>query len=228
MLSNSVTGDIIYTPPTKEDVIKGLLSNREAFIHNEDDIDPLMKMAAHYQFEAIHPFTDGNGRTGRILHIHLIEQGLLSLPILYLSRYIVQNKQDYYQLLLNVIKDQEWKSWICFMLNAVPETEQWTTQKITAARQLIEHTIEFVRDALPKIYSYELIQIIFEQPDCRISNLVDTGLAKRQTASVYLKQLCDIDVLQETQPSKEKLFLHSKRIQLMTKDSNQFTAYGSI
>ena len=230
VLSNSVTGDIIYTPPAGEDVIRGLLSNWEAFIHNEDDIDPLIKMAAaHYQFEAIHPFTDGNGRTGRILNIlYLIEQGLLSLPILYLSRYIVQNKQDYYQLLLNVTKNQEWKSWICFMLNAVAETAQWTTQKIAAARQLIEHTTEFVRDALPKIYSYELIQIIFEQPYCRISNLVDTGLAKRQTASVYLKQFCDIGVLKETQSGKEKLFVHPKLIQLMTKDSNQFTEYDSI
>lgn len=230
VLSNSVTRDVIYTPPVGESVIRELLANWESFIHHEDNnIDPLIKMAvAHYQFEAIHPFTDGNGRTGRILNIlYLIEQKLLGLPILYLSHYIVKNKQDYYRFLLNVTKNQDWKNWICFMLDAVADTAQWTTHKIAAARQLIEHTIEYVRRSLPKIYSYELIQLIFEQPYCRISNLVDTNLAKRQTASAYLKQLCGIGVLQEIQSGKEKLFVHPKLIQLMTKDSNQFTVYNS-
>lgn len=229
VLSNSATGDIIYTPPSGESVIRDLLSNWEKFIHSEDDVDPLIKMAvSHYQFEAIHPFGDGNGRTGRILNIlYLIEQDILSLPILYLSRYIVQNKQDYYQFLLNVTKNQDWKSWICFMLHAITDTAKWTTKKIAAARKLIEHTTDYVRVSVPKIYSYELVQLIFEQPYCRINNLVDTGLAKRQTASVYLKQLCDIGVLEEIQSGKEKMFVHPKLIQLMTKDSNNFIEYGS-
>ncbi len=228
VLSNSVTGDVIYTPPSGENVIRNLLSNWEEFLHSDNDIDPLIKMAiAHYQFEAIHPFTDGNGRTGRILNaLYLIEQELLSLPILYLSRYIVKNKQDYYRLLLNVTTEQDWKSWICFMLKGISETAFWTTQKIAAARKLIAHTTEFVRSSLPKIYSDELILIIFEQPYCRIRNFVDTGLAKRQTASTYLKKLCDIGVLKEVQSGKDKLFVHTKLIQLVTKDSNNFTTYN--
>ncbi len=230
VLNNSVTGDTIYTPPAGDSIIKDLLSNWEMFIHQEDGIDPLIKMAvAHYQFEAIHPFTDGNGRTGRILNIlYLIGQGLLSLPILYLSRYIVKHKQNYYQHLLNVTKEGNWQNWVCFMLDAVTETAKWTTNKISAARLLIEHTTDYVRKSLPKIYSYELIQLIFEQPYCRISNLVNSGLAKRQTASVYLKQLCDIGVLQEIQSGKEKLFVHPKLITLMTHDSNQYSEYGSF
>jgi len=227
VLSNSVTGKTIYTPPAGSETIKALLSNWEKFLHQEDDIDPLIKMAiAHYQFEAIHPFTDGNGRTGRILNIlYLIEQELLSLPILYLSRYIVQHKQDYYRLLQQVTQQQQWRDWICFILQAVKETAQWTTQKIAAARELIIHTTDFVRDNLPKIYSHELVQVIFEQPYCRINNLVDTGIAKRQTASVYLRQLCDIGVLQPVQSGKEKLFVHPKLVNLMTLDSNEFELY---
>jgi Fic family protein len=228
-LTNQATGEVIYTPPAGESIIRDLLSNWEAFLHNQDDVDPLIKMAmAHYQFEAIHPFIDGNGRTGRVLNIlYLIDQHLLSAPILYLSRYIVANKQDYYRLLLNVTTKQEWQPWIIFMLNAVEQTAKWTTHKIAAARELIEHTTEHVRLQLPKIYSYELIQVIFEQPYCRIHNLVDSGLAKRQTASVYLKQLCDIGVLEEVQSGKEKLFVHPKFVTLMTKDSNQFSRYAS-
>ena len=227
-LSSSASGEVIYTPPVGETVIRDLLSNWETFIHSEDDVDPLIKMAvAHYQFEAIHPFGDGNGRTGRIINIlYLIEKNLLSLPILYLSRYIVQNKQEYYQLLLKVTREQDWVSWVCFMLNGVSDTATWTTNKIAAARSLIEHTTDYVRVRLPKIYSYELIQLIFEQPYCRIHNLVEASLAKRQTASTHLKKLCDIGVLQEVVSGKEKLFVHPKLIQLMTTDNNHFTEYS--
>lgn len=227
VLSNSITGETIYTPPEGRDVIKDLLSNWEQFLHQEDDIDPLIKMAiAHYQFEAIHPFIDGNGRTGRILNIlFLIEQQMLSLPILYLSRYIVQHKQDYYRLLLEVTEQQVWQNWIVFILRAVTATAQWTTKKIAAARELIEHTTQFVKVRLPKIYSHELIQVIFEQPYCRITNLVEAGIAKRQTASAYLKQLCGIGVLQPMQSGKEKFFVHPKLVKLMTLDSNHFECY---
>ncbi len=157
--------------------------------------------------------------------LYLIDQQLLSAPILYLSRYIVANKQDYYRLLLNVTTKQEWQPWIIFMLNAVEQTAKWTTHKVAAALELTEHTTEYVRLQLPKIYSYELVQVIFEQPYCRIQNLVDIGLAKRQTASVYLKKLCEIGVLEEVQSGKEKLFVHPKFVTLMTKDSNQFSCY---
>ncbi|PCJ38682.1 MAG: addiction module protein [Moraxellaceae bacterium] len=226
-LSNQTTGEVIYTPPDGEDKIRNLLGNWEQFIHAEDGIDPLIKMAvSHYQFEAIHPFSDGNGRTGRIFNIlYLIEQQLLSLPILYLSHYIVKNKADYYRLLTRVTSAEDWKSWIVFMLKAVEQTSIWTTCKIAAVRSLTEHTCEYIRVCLPKVYTHELAQVIFEQPYCRIANLVERNIAKRQTASVYLKQLCDIGVLKEIQMGKEKLFVHPKLVQLMTEDNNEFVHY---
>lgn len=226
-LLNQATGETIYTPPVGETVIRDLLSNWVMFLHQEDDIDPLIKMAiAHYQFEAIHPFIDGNGRTGRVLNIlYLVEQGLLSLPILYLSRYVMQNRQEYYRLLLGVSQTQQWEPWILYMLKAVESTAKWTTAKIGAVRQLLEHTTNHIRESLPKVYTHELVAVIFEQPYCRIGDLVSRDIAKRQTASVYLKQLCDIGVLHEFPAGKEKLFVHPKLIQLMTQDSNQFTEY---
>lgn len=226
-LSNQASGEVIYTPPVGEAEIRRLLTNWEKFLHDENGIDPLIKMAsAHYQFEAIHPFIDGNGRTGRVLNVlYLIEAGLLTLPILYLSRYIVKNKKDYYRLLNSVTRTGGWQEWILFILEGVRVTSIWTTKKIEAVRKLIEDTTDFIRAELPKIYSYELVKIIFEQPYCRINNLVNNKIAKRQTASVYLKQLCDIGVLNEIQSGKEKLFVHPKLIKLMTEDTNQFMPY---
>ncbi len=227
VLTNQATGEVIYSPPVGESEIRDLLSNWEQFIHAEDDIDPLIKMAiCHYQFEAIHPFTDGNGRTGRIINIlYLIEKELLTLPSLYLSRYIVQHKADYYRLLLAVTSDSDWEPWLLFMLKAVEETARWTTKKIAAVRSLIEDTTDYIQHKLPKIYSYELVKVIFEQPYSRIGNLVENDIAKRQTASVYLKQLCDIGVLKEITSGKEKLFVHPKLVKLMTTDSNTTTRY---
>jgi len=227
VIGNQATGEIIYTPPVGEQIIRDLLSNWERFLHEEDEIDPLIKMAiSHYQFEAIHPFYDGNGRTGRILNVlYLIEQDLLTLPILYLSRYIVHNKQDYYRLLNQVTQSQKWEEWLLFMLRGVEETANWTCDKIAAIKVLMEKTTEYIREELPKVYSYELVQLIFEQPYCRIHNLVERGIAKRQTASVYLKQLVDIGVLQEVATGKEKLFVHPRLMQLMTKDSNDIEFY---
>jgi Fic family protein len=226
-IANANTGEVVYTPPVGEAVIRDLLGNWERFIHADDDLDPLIRMAiAHYQFEAIHPFSDGNGRTGRVLNIlFLIEQGLLSLPILYMSRYILQHRADYYRLLTGVTRDQQWEEWIIFMLRAVAETAQWTTAKIAAVRGLVEHTSRFVREQLPSIYSHELVDVIFQQPYCRIQNLVDANIAQRQTASVYLKKLVDIGVLREIARGKEKLFVHPKLVQLMTTDDNHFTEY---
>ncbi|MGH1438978.1 MAG: protein adenylyltransferase Fic [Cellvibrionaceae bacterium] len=223
VIAKPATQEIIYTPPVGEVLIRDLLGNWEQFLHSQDDLDPLVKMAvSHYQFEAIHPFTDGNGRTGRVLNIlYLIDQQLLSLPILYLSRYILKHKADYYRLLTAVTREADWQSWILFMLNAVTETAQWTTQKIAAVRQLIADTTERVREQLPKIYSHELIQLIFEQPYCRISNLVEHNIAKRQTASVYLKQLCEIGVLEEKSVGKEKLFLNVKLVALFVKEDEK-------
>lgn len=223
-LTNDATGEIIYTPPVGEDVLRKMLADWERFLHNEIEIDPLIRMAiGHYQFEAIHPFTDGNGRTGRVVNsLFLIQEGLLTLPILYLSRYIIQHKSDYYRLLLQVTREQDWEAWIIYLLKGVEETATWTTAKIAAIRALSDHTSEYVRNKLPKVYSHELVSLIFELPYCRISSLTEAGIAKRQTASQYLKQLVDIGVLVEAPVTKEKIFVHPKLMQLLTRDSNEF------
>lgn len=226
-ISNLRTGEIVYTPPVGEKVIRDLLSNWEGFIHDDADIDPLIKMAiTHYQFEAIYPFLDGNGRTGRILNIlYLIEKKLLSTPILYLSHYIVQHKNEYYRLLLDVTKHQVWEPWILYILKAVKETADSSNLKINKIQKLMGLTIEYVRKNLPKMYSRELIEVIFEQPYCRIQHVVESGIAKRQTASVYLKELADIGVLKEKAFGKEKLFIHPKLMQVLQTDNAEFEPY---
>lgn len=181
---------------------------------------------AHYQFEAIRPFSDGSGRTGRVINIlYLIQQDLLGLPILYLSRHIIVHKADYYRLLLDVTRQGAWEPWILFMLQAVEETARWFTAKIAAIRSLAEHTANYIREKQAKIYSRELVDVIFEQPYCRIANLVDKKIAQRQAASSYLKALVDVGVLKELQVGREKLFTHPKLMQLLTRDNNQFAAY---
>jgi len=207
--------NVVYTPPVGEDVIRNLLANWERFIHGDDDLDPLVKMAiAHYQFECIHPFPDGNGRTGRILNIlYLIQSELLSLPILYLSRFILERRDDYYTFLRRVTEEGDWESWILFMLKAVESTSRWTTDKIAVVRALMAETTVYVREKLPKIYTHELIQALFAQPYCRIDNLVERGVAKRQTASMYLKQLVEIGILEEMSVGREKLYLNTRLLQ---------------
>ena len=226
-LTNAATGQVVYTPPEGENRIRGLLANWERFLHAEEEIDPLIRMAvAHYQFEAIHPFTDGNGRTGRVLNsLFLVEQGLLTLPILYLSRYIIARKADYYRLLLEVTRKGSWEDWLIYILGGVEETANWTTAKIGAVRKLSVDTNAYVRQELPKIHSRELVDVIFEQPYCRIANLVESGIAGRQAASRYLKALVAAGVLEERAIGKEKLFVHPKLMNLLTRDSNTFAAY---
>lgn len=222
-LGDQATGDIVYTPPVGEDVLRELLANWERFLHNETEIDPLIRLAvAHYQFEAIHPFTDGNGRTGRVINsLFLIEQQLLSIPILYLSRYVLERRADYNRLLLSVTQDGAWENWIEFMLEGIADTSRWTTNKIAAIRELAAVTAEYVKAKLPRVYSYELVSLIFERPYCRIGNVVGKGIAKRQTASVYLKQLVDIGVLVENAQLKEKLFINPKLMKLLSDETNR-------
>jgi cell filamentation protein, protein adenylyltransferase len=226
-LAKGGSGDVIYTPPEGEARLRDLLANWERFLHAKDSLDPLVRMAvAHYQFEAIHPFTDGNGRTGRVVNsLFLVEQGLLPLPILYLSRYIIGRKADYYRLLLAVTRDGEWEAWLLYMLRGVEETAAWTTEKIGAIRRLAAHTTEHLRQALPRIYSRALVDVIFEQPYCRIANLVDAGIAARQAASRYLKALAAAGVLREQAFGREKLFVHPKLMNLLTRDGNAFEPY---
>ncbi|MBM4185587.1 MAG: Fic family protein [Gemmatimonadetes bacterium] len=219
-LVNHGTGQVVYTPPVGEDTLRTMLANWERFLHDHADVDPLVRLAVgHYQFEAIHPFTDGNGRTGRILSIlFLLDQGLLDLPVLYLSRAIIRSKADYYRLLLQVTAQDKWKEWILYMLRAVYVTAQWTTERIDLMRRLMEETGAYVRQAVPGAYSAELVELIFVQPYCRIRNVVESSIAKRQTAAEYLKALARAGVLEEVSVGREKLFINPRLMRLLTLD----------
>jgi Fic family protein len=214
------TGKTLYTPPEGENIIRDKLKNLEEFIHNDqDDIDPLIKLALiHYQFEAIHPFTDGNGRTGRIINIlYLILNGLLDLPVLYLSKYIIENKELYYQLLRNVSTKNAWEPWIEYVLNGIETTAIYTEEKIIGIRKLLDDTIEKAKAELPKrVYSKELIELLFVQPYCKVKQLVDAGIAKRQTAAEYLKELEKIGILKSRQVGTAKLYLNIKLYELLS------------
>ena len=228
-LRNQATGQTIYTPPEGEHVLREKMANWEKFLHEAGDIDPLIRMAvAHYQFEAIHPFVDGNGRTGRVINIlYLIEQKLLDLPILYLSRYINDHRADYYRLLLEVTTKEAWEPWVLYMLAAVEETSLWTVAKIKAIKALMEETVRHVATALPGIYSRELVEMVFTQPYCRIGNLVDAGIGNRNTAAKYLKELTAGGVLQSRKEGREQLFINTRFLDLLTRDENEFRAFAS-
>lgn len=222
-LENPASGEVVYTPPEGEALLREKLANWERFIHEQPAVDPLIRMAVgHYQFEAIHPFTDGNGCTGRVLNqLMLVQHRLLDSPVLYLSRYIIRNKPDYYRLLLAVTRDASWEEWILYILKGVSETALWTTAKIGAIRTLMEKTAQHVRAHAPKLYSRELVELIFIQPYCRIQNVVEAGIAKRQTASDYLKSLVDIGILEEVKMGREKLFIHPNFVSLLTSEGHQ-------
>lgn len=221
------SGDVVYTPPVGESRLRDLLANWEKFMHEQPDIDPLIRMAVgHYQFEAIHPFTDGNGRTGRILNsLFLIQEGLLNLPILYLSRHIIDHKPDYYRLLMDVTRDGHWEGWVVFMLSAVEQTSIWTRTKIDSIRKLFDHTVEFAKGHAGRVYSYELISLIFAQPYCRIQDVTKAGIAKRQAASRNLKRLVELGILTEMVVGRDKLFIHPKLLRLLKKNGNTFRTY---
>lgn len=216
-LVNDRTTDTIYTPPEGADLLRSMLGNWERYINEEESIDPLIRMAVmHYQFEAIHPFADGNGRTGRVLNIlFLVEQGLLEIPVLYLSQHIIKHKSDYYARLLEVTRCGAWEDWILFMLEAVASTAKSTTEKIEDIRRLMDLTATEVREKAPSVYTRELIEVIFAQPYCRIGNLVEAGVAKRQAASSHLKTLVRIGVLRELKAGREKLFINPKLVRLL-------------
>lgn len=221
-LRNDSSGETIYTPPVGESVIREKLANWEHFIHNSGELDPLVVMAiAHYQFEAIHPFTDGNGRTGRIINILiLISKGLLKSPILYHSRGIIRRKDEYYRNLLSVTREDAWEQWILYILEVVEESALWTYQKINAIRELRRHTKSRLKREHASIYSAELVDVLFNQPYCRIGDLVEAGIAKRQAASSYLKQLVDGGLLTEEKVGREKLFIHTAFLELLLDESS--------
>jgi Fic family protein len=229
-LKSHVTATTIYTPPEGRALIEEQLDNWEEFLRADTELDPLIRVAIqHYQFEAIHPFADGNGRTGRILNVlYLVDQHLLDNPILYLSRYILRNKAEYYRRLLEVTTDGAWEQWILYILDGIEDTCLWTTGKIRATRELMRHTTQLIRTRLPKIYTRELAELLFMQPCCRIANVVDAGLAQRQTASVYLKELVKLGILEEVKSGRESLFVHPKYIELLTGDENVWVYYAGV
>lgn len=204
------TGDVVYTPPVGDNVIRDKLSNLEFFIHANDGVDPLVKMAVmHYQFEAIHPFPDGNGRTGRILNLlYLVQAGLMDIPVLFLSRYIIANKRDYYLGLQKVTEQQDWENWVLFMLRAVESTAQQTFDQVKRILTLMEDVREKVHREAPSIYSKDLIEAVFRHPYTKIQFLVDANIAKRQTSSTYLQTLAALGVLREKQIGREKYFIN--------------------
>jgi Fic family protein len=230
-IQNRTTGEVIYTPPEGEDVIKDKLSNWERFMHEANDIDPLIRMAVgHYQFEAIHPFPDGNGRTGRALNIlYLIDKKLLDLPILYLSQHVNARRNEYYAMLRSVTAAQQWEPWIMFMLDAVETSSRWTSEKIAAIDFLLQETVKHVRSALPKIYSRELVDFLFTQPYCRTSDLIRHKFAgHRNTAAKYLKELTAASVLEPRKEGREVLYLNRRFLELLTKDGNDLAPFPLV
>lgn len=219
-IANASTGEIVYTPPEGESVIRDKLKNLEDFIHTEDSLDPLIKLPViHYQFEAIHPFSDGNGRTGRIINVlFLVQSGLLELPVLYLSKAIIEKKNEYYRLLRAVTEKSQWEPWILFMLAAIEETAIFTRDRIVAIRNLMFETMEKAkRDLSTRVYSKELIELIFRQPYSKAQFLVDAGLVKRQAAAENLKALVKIGILAQRRIGKETIYLNTGLYDLLSK-----------
>lgn len=203
-------GEVIYTPPTGEPLLREMLKNLEDFLLKDEGPDPLIRLAVmHYQFEAIHPFTDGNGRTGRILNIlYLVERGLLDWPVMYLSQYILRNKIEYYRGLRAVTEEGAWEAWILFMLRAIEETAKETQLKVNRILNLMNETVERVKSELPKVYRKDLIEAIYRNPYCKIRFLEESGLGNRQTVSNYLKKLSDIGVLRPLKVGREMYYIN--------------------
>lgn len=213
-LTNDKTGETVYTPPVGQDLIREKLSNLEKYMHTENGIDDLVRMSViHYQFEAIHPFSDGNGRTGRILNVlYLVHKGLLDLPVLYISSYIIQNKSRYYELLRGVTETGDWENWIIYILNAVDKTSQETISRISQLRDTFNEVLDEVKTALPQVYSKELIELLFKRPYCKVGFITDEGIVKRQTAASYLKSLEELGILESVQIGREVLYLNKRLI----------------
>lgn len=210
---------VVYTPPVGDAVIRDKLSNLERFIHADDGVDPLIKMAVmHYQFEAIHPFPDGNGRTGRILNLlYLVQQDLMDIPVLFLSRYIIANKRDYYSGLQKVTEQQDWESWILFMLRAVESTSQQTFDQVKRVLASMEEVRQKVQREAAAIYSKDLVEVIFRHPYTKIQFLIDANIAKRQTASNYLQTLATLGVLREHKIGREKYYINDALLEELSK-----------
>jgi Fic family protein len=218
---NAGTGETVYTPPEGAGFLRDKLHNVEVFIHEErDGMDPLIKLALiHYQFEAIHPFTDGNGRTGRIINIlYLVQKDLLNLPVLYLSKHIIEQKADYYSLIRGVTERNEWEPWTLYMLDAVEQTAAFTRERIVRIRDLLAETLTECKERLPrKVYSEELIELLFHRPYTKVEHIVEAGIAERKTAAVYLSELERLGVLRKKKIGRENLYLNVRLYDLLAR-----------
>lgn len=216
-LKNPSTGTVVYTPPEGENTIREKLKNLEDFIHAEDNIDPLVRMAIiHYQFEAIHPFFDGNGRTGRIiLLLYLKMTELLNLPALYLSDYIIQNKDHYYTNLRKVTEDGNWEDWIVYMLDMVEKTALKGRKQIAAIEELMNEMSKDIQRTLPKIYSKDLVELLFRLPYTKRSQLETAGIGTLKTVGNYLKELEAAGFLKSETVGKEKLYLNFRLLEVL-------------
>jgi Fic family protein len=213
------TGEVIYSPPEGRDVINEKLSEWERFIHADDGLDPLVRMAAaHYQFEAIHPFSDGNGRTGRILNVlMLVEAGLLRLPVLYLSRYVIDSKNDYYRLLLAVTAESAWEEWVLYVLAGIEVTSRYTLRKIAAIRTLQDDFNQRARTVSRGGADAEFQSVLFEQPYCRIATVMARCDVSRPTATSWLSALADAGLLQTMKVGRDRLFINREFLQLLVR-----------
>ena len=216
---NDRTREPVYTPPEGEALIRDLLDNLSEYLHNDDDTDPLIKMAvAHYQFEAIHPFPDGNGRTGRVLNVlYLVDHQLLHLPVLFHSRFIIAHKPEYYRGLRRVTEEGAWEDWIVFMLEALEDTATHTHKTIQDIRSALDSAIGLAQSQMSRGYSKELIELVFSQPYTRISFVEKAGIAKRETGSAYLRELERIGILHSQRYGREVLFVNQTLMDLLTR-----------
>jgi Fic family protein len=217
-LSN-IKGEVIYTPPSGKEVITEKLSNLEKFINEHSELDPLIKMSLmHYQFEAIHPFSDGNGRTGRILLLlYLKMEKLLNVPAIYLSEYIIQNKSEYYKKLRMVTENQDWEAWIMYMLDMIETTAQKGLNRLKNVTALMQTMSAEIKAEIPKVYSKELIEIIFKLPYTKRQYLIDAGLGTPKTVGNYLKEIEEGGFLKSVKVGKEKLYLNFRLMEILEK-----------
>lgn len=229
-LKRSSDGAVIYTPPQDGQLIVELMSNLEQFINDDElcPIDPLVKMAIiHHQFESIHPFYDGNGRTGRIVNIlYLVTSGLLDLPILYLSRYITHNKAEYYeriQAIRNATGDNsaQWEEWILYMLRGVEQTAEETITLVKNIGNLMTKYKNIIRPAFGRKYSHELLNGLFYHPYTKIGHLESNMQVSRQTAAKYLDKLASLGLLQKERMGKENYYINTQLMELFLTFSEQ-------
>lgn len=217
-LINSKTGEVIYTPPQDEKEIRDLLKNLEDYINENDDVDPLIKMALiHYQFESIHPFYDGNGRTGRILNVlYLVLNNLLDSPILYLSNYINKNKDEYYRLFTEFRENSNYEDWIIYILKGIEETSKNTIELIKLIQEEMEAYKQDFITKLPKIYSEELLDSLFYEVYTRINYIEERCHVTRQTAATYLNSLVEAGLLEFEKIGRESIYKNTRLINLLS------------